>query len=173
MTESPWLSRRSIRKYSDQPVADDLVEDFLKAAMAAPSAGNFQPWQFVVIREKSTLEQITTFHSYAAMLKSAQVGILLCADPILQKDSGYWVQDCAAATQNILIAIEASGLGAVWLGIYPCQDRIEASRRLLGIPDSIIPFSLVSIGYPAVVKPPSERYDPSRVHAEKWSRRWS
>ncbi len=162
------LSRRSIRKYTDQPVPDEVVKQLLEAAMSAPSANNKQPWHFVVIRDREILDAIPTFHPYSRMLKEAALAILVCGDTQSQTLAGYWVQDCSAATQNILIAINALGLGGVWLGIYPRDERVEGIRKLVELPDHIVPLSLISIGHPAEKLLPSNRYDASRVHHNKW-----
>jgi nitroreductase len=162
------LSRRSIRRYTSQPVSDELVKELLDAAMSAPSAGNEQPWHFVVIRDRKILGEIPKIHPYSQMLKEAPVAILICGDEQLQKYPGYWVQDCSAATENLLIAVNAKGLGAVWLGIYTVEDRVAGLRKLLGMPENVIPFSLISIGYPAEQKPPANRYNETRVHLDRW-----
>lgn len=162
------LSRRSIRRYTKEDVSDEIVKELLEAAMSAPSAGNEQPWHFVVIRDRKILNEIPNIHPYSGMLREAPLAILVCGDESLQKYKGYWVQDCSAATENLLIAINAKGLGGVWLGVYPVQDRVTGIRNLLNMPDSIIPFSLISIGYPAEQKPPANRYDSSRVHYDRW-----
>lgn len=165
------LSRRSIRRYTSEPVSDDLVEELLRAAMSAPSAGNEQPWHFFVIRDRKTMERIQEFHPFAKMLREAPVAILVCGDPSLEKYEGFWVQDCSAATENILIAAHSMGLGAVWLGLYPIEERVNGMRKLLGIPEHVIPLSLVSVGHPAEKKPPADRYDESRIYIEEWGRR--
>lgn len=162
------LSRRSVRQYTAQPVPDEVIRELLKAAMSAPSAGNEQPWHFVVIDDRRTLDAIPKFHPYSAMLRSAAVAILVCGDERMEKHKGFWVQDCSAATQNILLAAHAEGLGAVWLGVYPVEERVVGFRELLGIPEDVIPFSLVSVGYPAEQKPLADRYDGSRIHDNRW-----
>ena len=162
------LSRRSIRKYTDQPVPDEVMKQLLEAAMSAPSANNKQPWHFVVIRDRGLLDAIPTFHPYSRMLKEAALAILVCGDTGSQTLEGYWVQDCSAATQNILIAVNALGLGGVWLGIFPRDKRVEGIRKLVELPDHIMPLSLISIGHPAEKLPPSQRYDASKVHHNKW-----
>ncbi|MDH5795852.1 MAG: nitroreductase family protein [Candidatus Bathyarchaeota archaeon] len=162
------LSRRSIRKYTSKPVPDELIEELLRAAMSAPSAGNEQPWHFVVIRDRRILNEIPKFHDYSQMLNEASVAVLVCADLKEQRHEGFWIQDCSAATQNILVAAHARGLGAVWLGVYPVQKRIDGLRKLLGIPDHVMPLSLISIGYPAEQKPTADRYDASRIHNDHW-----
>jgi len=162
------FTRRSIRKYTKQPVPDQLIKELLKAAMSAPSAHNEQPWHFIVIRDRHILDEIPKFHPYSRMLKEAPVAILVCGDEQLEKSKGRWPQDCSAATQNILIAAQAKGLGAVWLGIYPDDERVNDIRKLLSIPKHVIPLSLVSIGYPAEHKPPANRYKAERVHYDQW-----
>ena len=162
------LSRRSIRKYKKKPVSDELVKKLLEVGMSAPSAGNEQPWHFIILDDPHILSQIPTFHNHAQMLKDASLAILICSDMNLDKHNGMWVQDCSAATENILIAITAQKLGAVWLGIYPREERIEGLRKLLEIPEHIIPFSLISIGHPAEKTPKEKRYDESRIHHNKW-----
>lgn len=160
--------RRSIRKYTDADVPDDLIEIILAAAMAAPSAGNQQPWHFVVMRDRDTLNQITEFHEYSAMLKEAPVAIAVCADLSIERHKGYWVQDCSAATQNLLLAAHAKGLGAVWLGVHPRPPREEGLKKLLNLPESVEPFCIVSLGWPAEEKGPSNRFKDERVHRDKW-----
>jgi nitroreductase len=160
------LSRRSIRKYTDQPVAKELVNELIQAAMAAPSANNQQPWHFVIIKDRQTLDQIPKFHPYSTMLKQAQLAIAVCGDSVIQP--AFWIQDCSAACENILLAAHSKGLGAVWLAVYPRQDRIDGLRQLLNLPETIIPLSLVSLGYPASNKPLENRYDTAKIHYERW-----
>jgi nitroreductase len=162
------LSRRSIRRYTPQPVPEAVVKQLLEAAMSAPSAGNEQPWQFVVITDRRTLDEIPGFHPYAEMVKEASVAILVCGDLRLEKYKDHWVQDCSAATQNLLLAAHANGLGAVWVGIYPTEDRILRMRKLLGLPRHVVPLCLVPLGHPAERIPRTERYDASRVHQNGW-----
>ncbi len=162
------LTRRSIRSYTSDAVPDNVLKELLKAAMAAPSADNEQPWHFMVIKDRNTLNQIPTVHPYAKMIKKAPVAILVCGDPDLALHGEMWVQDCSAATENILIAVQSKGLGAVWLGVYPREERINGLRRLLQIPNRIIPFALIPIGYPAEEKPPSNRYREDRIHHDIW-----
>ena len=166
--DDPILRRRSIRAYTSEPVTHEHVEALLRAGMAAPSAGNQQPWQFVVIRDKGLLSAITEVHPYSKMLPFAQIAILVCGDPRSGKWPQYWDQDCAAATENMLIAAEQLGLGSVWLGVHPLTERVEGVRALLGIPDSIVPFSLLPVGWPAERKEPADRYDAARVHTDRW-----
>jgi nitroreductase len=162
------FNRRSIRKYTDKIVSEELIEKILKAGMAAPSAGNAQPWHFVVIEDKSIMEDITKFHPYSQMLKEASHAIVVCGDLSLEKYSGYWIQDCSAAMQNMLLMADALGLGAVWLGVYPQEERVNSLKELLNIPQNIIPLGIMSLGYPAETKPPADRFNPQRIHRDRW-----
>ncbi|HMK33757.1 MAG TPA: nitroreductase family protein [Desulfomonilaceae bacterium] len=161
------LTRRSIRRYTAEPVSDELVTELLKAAMAAPTAAG-EVWHFVVVRDRHILERVPTFHPHAEMLKTAAVGILVCGDPTAETRKGRWPLDCSAATENILIAANALGLGAVWVGIYPVEERIQGMRELLGIPDHVIPLSMVSCGYPGEQKRPPSRFRNDLIHYDRW-----
>ena len=120
------VSRRSIRKYTTEPVSDEDIEALLNAAMHAPSAVNEQPWHFVVVKDQETLAAIPQISPTAPMVKNAPVAIAVCADKDLEKFPGLWVQDCSAATENMLLAATARGLGAAWTAVYPFEDRVEA-----------------------------------------------
>jgi len=161
------FTRRSIRKYTKDPVPESLVNELLKAAMAAPSARNEQPWHFVVVSDHKILDEIPKFHPFSKMLPDAALAILICGDTAPLSDT-YWIQDCSAAIENTLIAARALGLGAVWLGIYPLETRYKQVQKLLNIPEKVIPLGLISIGYPAEEKPPANRFNASRVHYNKW-----
>ena len=165
--------RRSIRRYDNRPVAPELVHELLRAAMSAPSAGNEQPWQFVVITRRDLLDLIPDLHPHAEMTKEAQVAILVCGDIDREKHQGFWVQDCSAATENLLIAAAGLGLGAVWCGVHPRKDREKGFRALLGIPQRVVPFALIPIGWPAEEKGSPDRYDSSLVHCNLWGDRRS
>jgi nitroreductase len=164
------LGRRSIRRYTGETVADSDLHDLLRAAMAAPSAGNEQPWHFIIITERRLLDAISDIHPHAGMVSEAPVAILVCGEPALEKYPGLWVQDLAAAIENLLLAAHGKGLGAVWCAIYPDSARMAAFRTLLGIPEKIFPFALIPIGHPAEQKGPAERYKPERVHENGWGK---
>jgi nitroreductase len=136
--------------------------------MAAPSAENQQPWEFIVVTDKEILNNITKIHPYSQMLREAALVIIVCADLAKEINTGYWVQDCAAATENILIEAKYLGLGSVWLGVYPREERVTGIKKLFNLPEEVMPLSIVSIGYPAEEKEPSDRYDESRIHINKW-----
>jgi nitroreductase len=161
-------SRRSIRRYEDRPVAEELVRKILMAAMDAPSARNAQPWQFVVIDDRKTLEEIAEINPNAQMCRHAPLGILVCGDLSLEKSAGYWVVDCSAAVQNMLLAAHALGLGAVWTGVYPREERIEGLSRLVGLPENVIPHSFVVLGHPAERPSAEDHFHRERVHRNRW-----
>ena len=162
------LGRRSIRKYSEKPVSDEEVKRLLEAAMAAPSAHNKQPWHFIVVRGKETLLEIPKFHNYSKMLEQAALAIIVCGDLEIEGGTGFWVQDCSAATQNILLAAKAMGLGAVWLGVYPNENLVKGVKDLLQIPEKVVPLCIISMGHPLEEKPPGNRYRDDRVHYNTW-----
>jgi nitroreductase len=162
------FSRRSIRKYSSEPIAQDVEESLLRAAMVAPSALDERPWHFVVIRDRELLRELSARMDHCEMLGEAALGLLICGDDRLERAKGFWVQDCSACTQNVLLAAHALGLGAVWLAVHPLEDRIQAVRSVLGVPAEVAPFALVSLGYPAEKLEGEDRYDPSRIHANRW-----
>lgn len=162
------LTRRSVRSFTDQPVSSETVQELLRAAMHAPSAGNQQPWQLVVLDERATLERAAAAHPYAPMAAHAPVAIVVCGDTRLERHTGYWVQDCAAAVENLLLAAHALGLGAVWTGVYPRAERVQAFQDLLALPPEVIPLAMVVLGYPAQTVPPADRFLPERVHHNRW-----
>ncbi|KJR47179.1 NADPH nitroreductase [Desulfosporosinus sp. I2] len=166
------ITRRSIRKYVDQPISEDQVQWMLRAAMNAPSAGNEQPWEFLVITNRDKLKKVPEFHPYSKMLPGAALAILVVADPSKVKYEEelrqLWIQDCSAATQNILLAAHSLGLGAVWLAVYPDSLRLKGIRELFNIPEEMVPFSIVSLGYPVGTKLAEDHYDETRIHREVW-----
>ena len=162
------MTRWSVRKYKDKKIPDGAVKQLLEAAMQAPSAGNEQPWHFVVITERKILEQVPTFHPHSHMLKEAPLAILVCDDPELEMFKNRGILDCSAAAENMLLAAHSLGLGAVWLGIYPVEERIAGMRRLLNMPSAIIPVALISIGYPNEKERTEYRYKNARVHLNRW-----
>ena len=160
--------RRSIRKYTSEVIPEKIMMEFIKAGMNAPSAGNQQPWHFVIINERRLLDEIPKVHSYAQMLYEAQTAILVCGDLDLDKHEGFWIQDCSAATENILLEIADQGFGGVWLGVYPRNDRVQGIRRLLRIPERIIPFALIAVGYPAENKGLKKEFKKERIRYNYW-----
>ena len=161
-------TRRSIREYQDKDVSEDLVKEIIAAAMSAPSAGNARPWQFVVLTDRDLLSQVPQIHPHAAMAASAPVSILVCGDLSRELYPGNWIADCSAATQNLLLAAHGSGLGAVWTGIYPDQDRVERFRDLLGLPEQVVPLALIPMGYPLQQPSRQDRYEEDKIHHNHW-----
>lgn len=162
------LNRKSIRKYKDTKVSDEVVEELLRAGMAAPSAGNEQPWEFVVLRDKEIMKKITEVHPYSKMLLNTDVAIVVCGDESKEVFKGFWVQDCSAATENILVAAEDKGLGAVWLGVYPMHDRVDAIKEILNLPAGVIPLSIIPVGYPDEQRAAVNRFNNDRIHYDRW-----
>jgi len=159
------FARRSIRKYTDAPISEADIDSLLQAGMAAPSAANLKPWHFYVVTDRKALQTLAEVNPYGKMLAQAGLAIAVCGDPTI---SDWWVQDCTAATENILIAATALGLGAVWLGCHGRDEREQAIRDVLGIPPRIGVLSLLSIGHPGEDKEARTQYDPARVHTNKW-----
>lgn len=163
------LSRRSIRRYKQVPVEKQTMLTLIRAGMAAPSAFNQQPWEFVIIQDKTLLGKVATLHPYTSMAKYAAGFIVVCAAPKKDKRSlDMWPQDCAAATENVLLAAHSLNLGAVWIGIYPNEEYMDVFRNICGIPKDIIPFSGVCFGVADVKKSASDRFDESRIHWDSW-----
>ena len=162
------LKRRSIRKFKEDKVSDEIIEELLHAAMSAPSACNKKPWEFYVITNEEKLKEIkkaSKFGKYDAPLAIVVAGNLLKALPL--KFSQYWIQDCSAATENILLRVTDLGLGAVWIGGHPQNSVEENIRKILQLPKSIVPLNIIFIGYPNEEKKPQDQYDEKKVHYYK------
>lgn len=162
------FERRSIRKFKRIHISDELINNILKAAMYAPSSMNKQSWHFLVMTDREILDQIPALHPHAKMVYEAPLTILICGDFSIEPIAAYNAINCSAATENLLLAAHALGLGGVWLGVYPREERMENLRKLLYLPDYILPVSLVAIGYPDEKKERPERFLPERIHWEKW-----
>jgi nitroreductase len=159
------LSRRSVRQFTPEPVDQETLILLLKAAMAAPTACNSQPWEFIVVTEHETLELIRSRFLFARY--NAPAAIVVCGNPGIANNTAareHWVQDCSAATENILIAAAGMGLGAVWIGVYPYPSKIKPLSDALGIPENVIPLSMVLVGHSAERKQPRTQYDEHKVH---------
>ena len=161
-------TRRSVRNYTEEPVGGDLIEDIIRSAMTAPSAGNQQPWHFIVLRDRVKLDAIPEFHPYSKMVQKARVAILVCGDPEGRKWPAYWPQDCSAATMSLLLAARDLGLGTVWAGVYPDAGRMAGFRKLLGIPENVYPFALVPVGWPEKDFQAEDRFNPALLHFDAW-----
>lgn len=162
------LTRRSIRKFKNQTIDKETIELIIKAAMYAPSARNTQSWQFVVASEKKMLNSIMKVHPYSSMMSEASHAILVCGDKTLEPNEAYCNQNCSAATQNILLAAHSLGIGSVWLGVYPREERINGITKLFELPEHIFPVTLIALGYPAEIIEQPERFKPDRIYFEKW-----
>lgn len=160
--------RRSIRKFTEEPVDKATLELLLKAGMAAPSAMNRQPWEFVVLTQKETLDRVRAKLPFAH--HNATAAIVVCGHPGMIKAVGgeFWVQDCSAAAQNILLAAAGMGLGGVWIGVEPVPPFIKRVREICGLPKDVNPLGIMMLGHPAEEKPPHTKYDPAKVHWEKY-----
>ncbi len=164
-------ARKSVRYYTGEPVTKACLLVLLKAAMAAPSARNRQPWAFVTVTERKILDALADGLPFTKMLYEAGAAIVVCGDSTIDLQEGatdLWYQDAAAATQNILLAAEAMGLGAVWSALYPLPEREGHVRKLLELPSHVSPFSIIPIGHPAGEEPPKVKFKAERVHWERW-----
>lgn len=167
---APLFARRSVRKFQAKPVPVPLIQDILAAAMAAPSANAKDPWEIIVVQEPAMLAKIAAGLPYGKMLVGAPVGFVICGD--LQRVNGqhlsYLLQDCSACIENLLLALSLLGLGGVWLGVHPREDRIAHLRGLFQLPENVIPIGVVAAGYPAEHPAPRTRFAEARVHRENW-----
>lgn len=175
------MSRKSVRSFTDQPIPTEYMETMLKAAMAAPTGSNIQPWHFVVLTDKSQYEKVFENNFNMRIFNSAAAVVVFCADTTVTRPprnnpdgepvtrpSGTWRDDLGACTENFLLAAESLGLGAVWTAGYPYSDRYASMKRELGIPDPILPYCAVAVGYPAGDEQPKDKWKPERIHYEKW-----
>ncbi len=162
------FKRRSIRNYSDKKISDEDINLLLKAGMAAPSAHNFRTWEFIVVRSKETFNKIMEFHPYSKMLKSADACIVVCGKNDTKDFPPFWVQDCAAATENILLQATSLGIGSVWLGLYPIEQTVNKTKELFNIPENITPFCFISLGYPSSEPQSKDLWEEEKVHRETW-----
>ncbi|MGC9468227.1 MAG: nitroreductase family protein [Anaerolineae bacterium] len=160
------FTRRSIRKYTGQPVSEENLKTLLEAAMNAPSANNRQPWHFIVVDDRAQLNGIMEAHPYSKMLAEAPMAIIVVGDTATS--SSYFQQDCAAAIENLLLAARAMGLGTVWLGVYPNEKRVEGIAELFGIPEPYVPLAVIAVGHPAEEKGRVDRYKEEKVHRNNW-----
>ncbi len=160
------FTRRSIRKYTKELIGEQEIRLLLEAAMAAPSAANRKPWHFIVVTDRQRLDNLAKLHPHGKMLFDAPLCIVVCGDTTISP--GSWVQDCSAATENLLLAVTALGLGAVWLGVYPRENRLKPIRKVLEVPENVVPLNLIAIGHPAEEKEARTQYNESQVHREHW-----
>ena len=159
--------RRSIRKYTDALVSDADIKTLLEAAMAAPSANDLRPWEFVVVRHQDLRRRLADMKEWSYMCADAPVVFVVCGD---EQRSGHWVEDASAATENLLLTAVALGLGGVWVAVYPDQPREQYARETLGIPAELRVLCLVPVGYPAESKPAYTKYEAAKVHFDGYSK---
>lgn len=164
------FTRKSVRSFTDQPVAQETLVELARAGMAAPSARNLQPWAFIIVTERKVLDLLAERLPYAKMLFEAPAAIIVCGDLSKAGDGpeGYWVQDCSAATENILIAAEALGLGAVWTGVHPRPERVSIVKEILAIPDQVVPLNVIPIGYTKGEHHPKDKFKETNLHWQRW-----
>lgn len=168
------MTRTSVRKYADKPVEKEKIDAMLRAGMAAPTAVNKQPWHFVVINDKAKLNELAAANPRAKMLLTAPLAIVVCGDmtkALQGKGQEYWIQDCSAATENILLAAHAQGLGAVWTGVYPMDDRIQPLSKTLKLPETVIPLCTIVIGYPAEQPKPKDKWKPENISYNEYGQK--
>ena len=160
------LSRKSVRKYSDKEIEQEKIDIILKCAMAAPSAMNKQPWEILVINDKEKLEKIAEILPNASYSKNSQVTIIVCGDKNVSEK--FWEQDCSAVSENILLAAESLGLGAVWCAVYPFDEKVEAVKNLFELPENIVPLNVIPMGYSETNEDAKEKYDSKKIHINGW-----
>ena len=164
--------RTSIRKFDPSvPVSEESVEKILRAGMCAPSAMNKQPWEFVVVRDSAQLKALGEALPYSRVGNGAQAAIVVCGNldnGLPGRGTEYWIHDCSAASMNILLAAKALGLGAVWTGVYPGEDRVEIVRKLLAIPEGFMPLNVIPLGTPAENPEPKDKWNPAKIHQNRW-----
>ncbi|WP_444382683.1 nitroreductase family protein [Prevotella sp.] len=159
-------TRTSIRDYEARPVEKEKIEKMLRAAMAAPTAMNKQPWHFVVVDQRNVLDALAGANPYAKMLKKAPLAIVVCGNTDKMIEGGgrdFWIQDASAATENLLLAAHAMGLGAVWTGAYPSEERCISISKVLSLSDNLIPLNMIVVGYPAEQPQPKQKFKEENI----------
>lgn len=166
------LNRKSVRSFTDRPVSREQLDTLLRAAMAAPTGRDMRPWKFVVVEGRAEMDSLALRLPYAKMLTEAAAAVIVCGDlSVLSpegKPSTNWTFDCSAATENLLLMAEAMGLGAVWTGVHPYEERLGAVKTALGLPEHIVPLNVIPIGYPKGEPQPKDKYDASNIHYNRW-----
>ncbi len=160
------FARRSIRKYQNKALETEKLTKILEAAMAAPTARNKQPWRFITVQSEEGKNRIMAAHPYSLMLKTAPCAVIVCADKA--EATGFFQQDCAAAIQNMLLSATDLGLGSVWLGVYPNEERTNGISKVFNLPENIIPVGIVVLGYADELKGRENRFDAAKIHKENW-----
>ena len=168
------FKRRSVRKYSETKITDEQIKQLIKAGMAAPSAKNSQEWVFIVVRDKAIYEAFLSVHPNAFALKTADAAILVCADLTKEREGGqgWWIQDCSAAVQNMLLEATDMGLGSLWMGVYPKEDRLACINAACKLPEHIVPLGMVSVGEQTKEYAPIDRYLEDQVFFNTYGTKW-
>lgn len=161
------MTRRSIRTWTNEPVTEEERQIILAAAMNAPSAADARPWHFVTLNDPEKINAFTDMGGTEMLVESTFM-VLVCGDPGKEIYPGFWPQDCSCAAQNMQLAAHDIGIGAVWIAIYPLEERVQKCRAILGVPEKMVPFALLAMGVPNEVLPPEERFDPTMVHLNGW-----
>lgn len=164
------MTRTSVRKFTDRKISKDTMDILLKAGMAAPSAMDKRPWAFVVVTERTIMDSLNVIKPWFH-LKTAAAAIVVCGDlskSIEGEGREYWVQDCSAASENILLAAHGCGLGAVWCGVYPIKETVDQVSKILDLPENIIPLNVITLGYPDENPEPKDKFLEGNVHYQKW-----
>ena len=159
------LKRRSVRKFTEEPVSEEMIEELLHAAMSGPSACNKKPWEFYVVSNPEVLKSLQSASKFTKM--TAPLAMIVCGNLSRALPLGmaeYWIQDCSAATENILLRVTDLGLGAVWCGIHPQKRAVQKVREILGLSDKMVPLNIILIGHPAEEPEARDQYDEKRVH---------
>ncbi len=162
------LTRRTIRRYTDRPLAADTVHELVKLALQAPSAADARPWHLISVDDRGILKSLAGTMPGCDMLLEAPAAIVICGDPSLEKFEGFWPQDCSCAAMVVLLAAHERGLGACWIGLHPVADRARAVSEALKIPEGVIPLSMIALGYPAEELGVEDRYDEGKLHHNRW-----
>ncbi len=163
------MTRASVRNYTGEQVSDSIINKILRAGMAAPTAANQQPWHFIVINEQNLKDSITEAFEYTKMVENCSFAVVVCGDMdnLFKGDipgGGFWVEDCSAASENMLLAAHALGIGGVWCGIYPLKDREQRLSSILNLPSNLTPLNVMAFGYPAQPTAPKNKWAPAKIH---------
>lgn len=160
------FNRKSVRKYTQQPVEKEKLETLVRAGMAAPSSRDRRPWEFIIVTDRNILDTMGDGLPLARMLKETKQAIIVCGDTV--KSGNAWQLDCSAAAQNVLLAAESLGLGAVWTASYPYPERMNVVRDALHLPDHVIPLTVIPIGYPIGIEKPKDKFNKKQIHYNGW-----
>lgn len=162
------LNRTSVRKFQTKKIEPEVLKQILQAGFSAPSAKNTQPWEFLIVQNPQTLEKMSSFTPYATPIKNAPLGMLVCANINCNPFIDYCEQDCAAATENMLIAAKKLGIGSCWIGVYPNAERVEPIRQYFSLPENIVPLWMIAFGYPAETPKVKNKWNENKIHYEKF-----